>query len=151
MTRRASAARSAIRDLMKRVVRVGADVGIVVVAAVHDLRVGLAVVRVDDHVDPAHPALGRAVDDGAAVLDLDVVEGPGRGRVVLIDAADLAELACPESPAGSPAAAQKGRRVVQQPDSDALLGVILSSTAGPFTQALTAEWFTVEHDDSRHI
>ena len=46
--------------------------------AVDDARVGLAVVRVDDDVDPPHPGFGRARRRSARVFDLDVVQGSVR-------------------------------------------------------------------------
>src|SRR6185503_15684339 len=83
------------------VVGVGADVGVVVVAPVDDLRVLLAVVRVHDHVHAPELAVGDTVHHGSEVFDLYVVEGPGGGRVVLIDSAHLAELAV-QGPRGAP-------------------------------------------------
>ena len=74
------------------VVLVGAEVREVVVPAVDDPGVGLTVIGIHDDVDPADLGFGDPVDDRAEVLDLDVVEGPGRRRVILVDAADPATL-----------------------------------------------------------
>ena len=57
-----------MRDLMKRVVGVGADVGVVVIAAVDDLGVLLPVVRVHDHVHAPKLAIGGAVHHAAPGL-----------------------------------------------------------------------------------
>ena len=74
------------------VVLVGAQVREVVIPAMDDPRVALAVIRVDDDVDATDLCVRDPVDDRTEVLDLDVVEGARRGRVVLVEASDLASL-----------------------------------------------------------
>jgi hypothetical protein len=64
----------------------------IVVRGVDDAGVRLAVVGVDDQVDSADLFLGDPVQDGAAILDLNVVEGAGEGDVVLVQPHHLAEV-----------------------------------------------------------
>jgi hypothetical protein len=59
---------------------------------VDDAGVGLAVVGVDDHVDPADLPLEHRIRDGPPVFDLDVIEGAGSRDEVLVEASDLAEV-----------------------------------------------------------